>query len=110
MITKVFAVYDSKAEAFLQPFFSDAIGSALRAFEDAVNDSNGPISRHPGDYQIYEIGSFDQRSAELLALTPCKLLGNGLDFKLARKAAREVGMPQSTVPEAMAEVVSNNGK
>lgn len=81
MITKIFGVYDSKAMAFLQPFFSESVGAAVRAFGDAVNEGNSPLSKHPGDYQLYELGSIDTESGLLTPLVPTRLLGNGLDFK-----------------------------
>lgn len=80
MIQKVFGVRDGKAVAFLQPFFSSANGSAIRAFSDAVNDGKSPISTHPEDYVLYELGSFDDNSGELIPLSPIKLLGAGMDF------------------------------
>lgn len=87
MIQKVFAVYDSKACAFLQPFFSNSVGSAVRAFADASNEDKSPIARHPGDYQLYEIGTFDDNSGLLDAMVPTKLLGCAADFVEVKKAA-----------------------
>lgn len=80
MITKLFGVYDSKALAFLQPFFSVSNGAAIRAFEDVVRDGQSPISKHPGDYQLYELGQFDDRSGLVVAVVPTILLCNGSDF------------------------------
>lgn len=81
MITKVFGVYDSKTMAYLQPFFSEQLGSAIRAFSDAVNEKgNSPLAKHPGDFQLYELGTFDMKSGLVVALVPPLLLGNGLDY------------------------------
>jgi len=81
MIQKVFCVRDVKAMAMLQPFFSVASGSAQRAFGDAVLDGKSPIAMHPEDYILYEVGSFDDNSGELIALSPIKMLNSGSDFK-----------------------------
>lgn len=56
---KIFTVYDSKAEAFLQPFFLPAAGAAIRACENALKQSDHPFSLSPGDYTLFEIGSWD---------------------------------------------------
>lgn len=80
MIQKMFAVRDTKAQAFLQPFFSSANGSALRAMGDAVNDGKSPFSAHPEDYILYEVGSFDDNTAELVPVVPIKLLAAASDF------------------------------
>ena len=63
MILNVFAVRDMKAEAFLQPFYSNSIGSAMRAFGDAVNDTSCPFNKHSEDYILYEIASYDDSTA-----------------------------------------------
>lgn len=93
MIQKVFAVRDVKAQAMLQPFFSNASGSAQRAFGDAVLDGKSPISMHPEDYVLYEIGSYDDNSGELIALSPIKMLNVGADFKPAVRVA-DVGVKE----------------
>lgn len=80
MVTKVFAVYDLKVLAHMQPFFSESIGGALRAFEDAVNDPQCPFNKHPGDYQLFEIGSFDNKTGLIAPLTPMKLIANAAEF------------------------------
>lgn len=80
MITKAFAVYDSKALCYGVPFFSPQVGSAVRSFSDACKDVNTSLNKHPGDYQLYEIGEFDDNSCVLSGLVPIKLLGSALDF------------------------------
>ena len=59
MILKVFTVYDSKAEAYYQPHYNSATGAAIRNFTDAVNNSETTFSKHPEDYTLFEIGTFD---------------------------------------------------
>lgn len=98
MILKVFAVRDTKACAFLQPFFSNSVGSALRAFGDAVNEKGSPFNKHPEDYLIYHIGSYDD---SLGALVPepdsvLHLLGAASDFVgVNEPAAQKVHVPYS---------------
>lgn len=86
MILKVFAVYDSKALLYDRPFFVNTVGSAVRAFSDAVQDKNAVFAKHPGDYQLYEIGNYDDCSGLLTALIPMKLLGCAADFVVAEKS------------------------
>jgi len=104
MILKVFAVRDMKAQAFLQPFYSPSLGSALRAFGDAVGDVSCPFSKHPEDYVLYEIGAYDDNSGDLESLSPVKLLGCASDFV-------RVVPPVSMLPAAdLVEAVVGNGK
>jgi len=53
MIMKMFSCYDSKAEAYMQPFFMNAKGQALRAFADLVNDGQSQFSKHPEDFVLF---------------------------------------------------------
>lgn len=67
-----FAVYDCKAEAYGMPIFQSNRGLALRSFSDACADMKSPMSMHPEDYALYEIGSYDPNKGLLTDLTPAK--------------------------------------
>lgn len=53
-----FAIYDSKAEAFLPPFFQATTAMAIRSFATCAQDLTHAFGQHPGDYSLFEIGSF----------------------------------------------------
>ena len=59
MITKIFSVYDSKAEVFGKPFFSGTKGLALRSFTEISNDSASEIGKYPADFTLFELGEYD---------------------------------------------------
>ncbi|AZL82966.1 nonstructural protein [Apis mellifera associated microvirus 18] len=59
---KVFTVYDSKVEAYAQPFFCRTIGEALRSWEGACNDGQSMMSKHPGDFTLFEVAEFDEKT------------------------------------------------
>lgn len=63
----VFSVYDSKAEAFLQPFFCDTRGVAIRMFTVAVSDGKHDFCRFSEDYTLFELGEFDCLSGEFVS-------------------------------------------
>ena len=65
MTQHIFAVYDSKAEAYLAPFTAGTYGIAERMFSDLVNQNGHQFNRHPADYTLYVIGTFDTANAEL---------------------------------------------
>ena len=81
MKLKVFSIYDSKAEAYLQPIYALATGAALRSFEAAANDEGHDFHRFAGDYTLFEIGTFDQHSGLLEILKAPINLGTALQFK-----------------------------
>lgn len=80
MIQKVFAVRDGKAKGYLQPFYSINAGSAIRAFEDVINETGNQLSKHPEDYVLYELADFNDQTGEFINATPVKMLGAGVDF------------------------------
>lgn len=59
---QMFAVRDNKAGYFLPPFLMTTEGEALRAFEEAIANSQLPLGQHPEDYVLYSIGDFDEIS------------------------------------------------
>ena len=77
---KIFSVYDSKAEAYLQPFTMSTIGLAIRSFTDTVNDKNSVISKHPEDYILFELGEFSDLDAKFEMLSAPKSLGVATQF------------------------------
>lgn len=79
MIKKVFTVYDEKSNAYLQPFFLDTVGQAIRAITDCVNDDNHSFCRHTGDYTLFLLGEFDDSTATFTDTK--KSLGSLVEFK-----------------------------
>lgn len=58
-MVKVLAVYDSKACAFMNPFFVPTIAFGIRLFQDTVNGPDNMLSKHPTDFTLFEIAEFD---------------------------------------------------
>lgn len=81
MSLKLFTVYDSKAEAYLQPFYQKTTGLALRAIEDEIQNKDSNLSRHSSDYTLYEIGIWDENKGTVHMLDVKKNLGVCTEFK-----------------------------
>lgn len=79
MLLKIFAAYDSKAAAFMQPFFFQTDGMARRAFGDLINDNNTMCGKHPGDFTLFQIGVYDDAGGTLEDVVSVDL-GNGNVF------------------------------
>ncbi len=56
---KVFSIYDSKADSFLQPFFVPNRAMALRSFASACQEERSDFNRYSGDYTLFEIGDWE---------------------------------------------------
>lgn len=65
MIQKVFAIYDRKAACYGVPFFMGTDHMAVRAFSDLANDVKSTVNKHPEDYALYYIGSYNDNDGEL---------------------------------------------
>ncbi|AXL15265.1 nonstructural protein [Microviridae sp.] len=79
MLKKIFAIYDEKSEAYLQPFFMDTNGQAIRAITDCLSDPDHNFARHPSDYTLFIIGEFDNNTASIDSFKTS--LGNLVEFK-----------------------------
>jgi len=62
---KLFSIYDKKSEGYKPPFSVMTIGEAERAFLDACNAEGTDLQKHPEDYQLWMVGSFDIFSGEM---------------------------------------------
>lgn len=78
-----FSVHDSKAEAFIQPFFTPTVAVALRAFGSACNDDTQKFCQYPDDYTLFEIGTFDCDTGTFEPLQKIKSHGLALTFMAA---------------------------
>lgn len=73
MILKSFALFDLKSGAFSTPFFFPATGLAVRAIQDLANDRTTTVGRHPEDFALYELGSFNDGSGQFDPSVPVHL-------------------------------------
>ncbi|WNK14073.1 MAG: nonstructural protein [Microvirus sp.] len=64
MILRIFCIRDRAADAFGQPMFFQSRGGAIRSFSDEVNNQkrdSSQISLHPEDFELFEIGSWNDQ-------------------------------------------------
>ena len=80
MKQNIFTIYDSKAHAYLTPFFLHQDGMALRIFTDCVNDPNHQFGKHPEDYTLFSIGSWSDDKAKFLTNNPVAI-ATGIELK-----------------------------
>lgn len=61
----IYSVYDSKIKAYGQIFLQMSEGEALRSFTDIVNDPQSIFNKHPEDYTLFEIGTWDYTEGKI---------------------------------------------
>lgn len=83
---KVVCVRDIKADVFGVPMFVAQIGGAIRSFGDECQKSDGnPFALHPEDYELYQLGEFDEATAKFIPLPEGpKQIAVGSNFKGSR--------------------------
>ncbi len=93
---QMFVIYDSKANAYLQPWFLTTEAQAQRVFNDCVNDADHNFGRHPEDYTLFNIGQFNDATAEVAWNAPVTL-GNGLQYVKTKKPDEQQDLWPKTV-------------
>ena len=60
----VCSIKDRAADAFGRPFYVPAVGVAIRSFQDEVNRAadDSQIFQHPDDFDLFDLGVFDDAS------------------------------------------------
>lgn len=102
MKTMVYAVYDSKTEMYSTPHFIVNKGTALRSWVDAANAPDSHIAKHPGDYTMFEIGTWDDVRGEIVMHHAKISLGTALEFKKAHSGLQAMMQDESTLNGANA--------
>lgn len=85
MDLKIYCLYDSKAEAYAQPFFMRSRGEAIRGFSELANDANTQVGRYPDDFTLFELGSWDPIKGTVSMHGAKISLGTALEFKSLSK-------------------------
>lgn len=69
----IFSIRDEKANAFLKPFFAPTVDYAIRMLSDLVNEPNHEFQKHAHDYNLFQIGEFDEFKGTLKGIEPFHL-------------------------------------
>lgn len=80
MNMKIFCVFDSKVGAFMQPFFMQSKGAAIRGFSELVNDKTHSFGKYPSDFTLFELGSWSDQDAKFVQYATPDSLGIGIEF------------------------------
>lgn len=64
MKINLYSIKDTKM-GFQQVFCLPNNASAIRWFGDTVTNKDHPMNKHPEDYQLFSIGTFDDQTGEI---------------------------------------------
>jgi len=84
MIYKIICVRDRAADLYGAPQCVGTTGAAIRGFSDEINrpDDKNSFYLHPDDFDLFELGSFNDEDAEFVILSSPKQLALGRDLKV----------------------------
>lgn len=100
MIHKIYGVFDIKAEAYLPPMFLPTDGLAERHFSDLISNTDSIVGKHPADFDLHILGTFDDQNGELHGAAKPHVLAQGLAY--ANKFQTEVLFDPEGVERAKA--------
>jgi len=82
----VVSVFDNAAAAYGRPVFVAARGQAVRSFTDEIQrtDASNEMAKHPEDFELYELGVFDDSTGRFSAQSDPTLLVRGKDLAIVR--------------------------
>lgn len=82
MLLHYFSVYDTRAKAWDVPFLVPDTESIERAWQAHCNDPQTKMNKHPDDYCLYRLGSFDRKSGKIDVLSVPESIGLARAFIL----------------------------
>jgi len=78
----VCAVKDRAVDAFNRPLYVPTVGVAIRSFTDECNKKDSELHLHPEDYDLYEIGSWDDQTAIYTSLEAPRVIARAQDIAI----------------------------
>lgn len=83
MHLQIFTIRDRALGAYMQPWCAQSIGLALRMFQDELANEQGQMHKHPDDYDLYHVGTFEDDIGHIVPLEAPKQIATGRNTKQA---------------------------
>lgn len=83
---KIMAIRDNKAGAWHNPMYVNSVGGTLRSFGDEINsiEKGNPLAAHPEDYELWELGDWDEIKGKHTFLETPVSHGVGTNYRIAK--------------------------
>lgn len=78
-VLNVVGVKDVRLNTFHQPTCVQHTAGMVRAFGDMLRDPNSDVAKHPEDYELYLLGTFDPDTGRFESCSP-ERLARAVDF------------------------------
>lgn len=104
-----YSVFDVASGVYDNPFFMQSDAQAQRAFMDIATNADHPIGKHPHDFTLYRIGSWDNGECELIGDGPRAIMtalqavaqSRKIDQQQMDMLHAEIGKPKPAEPPGL---------
>lgn len=83
----VYSVKDKKI-GYMNTWCAENDNVAKRDFGDAINDPRSTLNRHPYDMELWRVGTWNDKTAEIKS--DIEYLCSGVDYYVERKENKEI--------------------
>lgn len=66
MRMNIYSIFDSATACYMRPFFLQSDQAAIRAFTDIACDDEHEVGRHPKDYTLVRIGTYEDTKGKIV--------------------------------------------
>lgn len=108
MIIHCYCIFDRKALSYHPPYYAPTDGAAVRTLADAVADANNMLGRHPNDYVLYCVGSFDDSKGSMEPASPLRHVIDAI--ALVRAIQSEIPFPDHATTLKPSELDGKAGR
>jgi len=73
MLLNIYSIFDTAAAIYQRPFTAKSHGEVTRSFKDVCTDADHEIGKHPEDYTLFCLGTFNDGTGEVTGFGPEKV-------------------------------------
>ena len=77
MILQLVAVFDRASGVYDGPIPVKQLAQAIRQFKDMARNEQSPIAKHPEDYTLMHVGTWNDSEGVVESKIPVKLMNGG---------------------------------
>lgn len=73
----ILSIYDKALGAYMQPWYAQSKGQAVRMFQDEIQREGSEMKKHPTDYELYCMGEWTAETGQFQILATPEHLSKG---------------------------------
>ncbi|WNK14339.1 MAG: nonstructural protein [Microvirus sp.] len=87
MKSKLFTIRDAAAGIYMSVWSTPTTAMAIRSFAEECTNQQSPMSKNPTDYELFEIGEFDNETGMVIETIP-RSIARATDYKDSTNATQ----------------------